>query len=133
MNLVLPLHPRTKAKLEQFSLFEKLPSNVKLIEPVGFLDVLSLEQVIKHNHYGLKGGMQKEAFFQSKPCVTLRTETEWVELLDDGHNRLAKPMLDSIKQKVDEALDASLDWSIDLYGDGQSSQAIAKALLERST
>ena len=131
INLVLPLHPRTKSKLEQFSLFEKIPSNVKLIDPVGFLDVLSLQQsssiIITDS-----GGMQKEAFFQSKPCVTVRTETEWVELLDDGHNRLAKPMLDSIKQKVDEALDASLDWSIDLYGDGHSSETIAKALLERS-
>ena len=68
-----------------------------------------------------------------KPCVTVRTETEWVELLDGGHNRLAKPMVDPISQKVEEALNAILDWSVELYGDGQSSQAIAKALLERST
>ena len=132
INLVLPLHPRTRSKLEQFSLFEKLSSNVKLIEPVGFLDVLSLQQsssiIITDS-----GGMQKEAFFQEKPCVTIRSETEWIELLEGGHNRLAKPMVDSIKQKVEEALDASLDWSIELYGDGQSSQTIAKALLERST
>ena len=132
INLVLPLHPRTKAKLEQFSLFEKLSSNVKLIEPVGFLDVLSLQQsssiIITDS-----GGMQKEAFFQKKPCVTVRTETEWVELLDNGHNRLAKPMVDPISQKVDEALNATLDWSDELYGNGQSSKTIAKALLERST
>jgi len=132
LNLVLPLHPRTKAKLEQFSLFEKLSSNIKLIEPVGFLDVLSLQQtssiIITDS-----GGMQKEAFFQNKPCVTVRTETEWVELLDGGYNRLAKPMVDPIAQKVDEALNVILDWSVELYGDGQSSQTIAKALLERST
>lgn len=132
INLVLPLHPRTRSKLEQFSLFEKLSSNVVLIEPVGFLDVLSLQQsssiIITDS-----GGMQKEAFFQKKPCVTIRSETEWIELLRGGHNRLAIPLVDSIRQKVDDALDASLDWSIELYGDGQSSQTIAKALLERST
>ena len=132
INLVLPLHPRTKAKLEQFSLFEKLSFNVKLIDPVGFLDVLSLQQsssiIITDS-----GGMQKEAFFQKRPCVTVRTETEWVELLVDGHNRLAKPMVDPLSQKVDEALNATLDWSVELYGDGQSSKIIAKALLERST
>ena len=131
IKIVLPLHPRTKAKLEQFSLLEKLSSNVKLTEPVGFLDILSLQQssniIITDS-----GGMQKEAFFQNKPCVTVRTETEWVELLDGGHNRLAKPMVDPIFQKVDEALNAILDWSVELYGDGQSSQTIAKALLQRS-
>ena len=132
ISLVLPLHPRTKAKFEQFSLFEKLSSSIKIIGPVGFLDVLSLQQssciIITDS-----GGMQKEAFFQNKPCVTVRTETEWVELLDGGHNRLAKPMVDPIFQKVDEALNASLDWSVELYGDGQSSETIAMALLERST
>ena len=131
IKIVLPLHPRTKAKLEQFSLSEKFSSNVKLIDPVGFLDVLSLQQsssiIITDS-----GGMQKEAFFQRKPCVTVRTETEWVELLDDGHNRLAKPMFDPLSQKVDEALNATLDWSVELYGNGQSSKTIAKALLERS-
>ena len=67
INLVLPLHPRTKAKLEQFSLFQKLSSNVKLIEPVGFLDVLSLQQsssiIITDS-----GGMQKEAFSEETLC-----------------------------------------------------------------
>ena len=128
--LVLPLHPRTKLKLEEFSLLEKLSSNIRLIKPIGFLDVLSLQQasciIITDS-----GGMQKEAFFQNKPCVTIRTETEWIELLDGGHNRLAKPMVDPITQKVDEALNASLDWSVELYGDGHSSETIAKALLER--
>jgi len=131
IKLVLPLHPRTKSKLEQFSLFEKLSSNVKLIDPVGFLDVLSLQQsssiIITDS-----GGMQKEAFFQKRPCVTVRTETEWVELLYGGHNRLAKPMVDPIFQKVEEALNTTLDWSVELYGDGQSSKTIAKALWERS-
>jgi UDP-GlcNAc3NAcA epimerase len=132
IEIVLPLHPRTKAKLEQFSLFEKLSSNIELIEPVGFLDILSLQQassiIITDS-----GGMQKEAFFQNKPCVTVRTETEWIELLDGGHNRLAKPLIEQISLKVDEALNAKLDWSVELYGDGQSSKTIAKALLERST
>ena len=53
-------------------------------------------------------------------------------MLDGGHNRLAKPMVDPIFQKVDEALNTTLDWSVELYGDGQSSKIIAKALWERS-
>ena len=131
INLVVPLHPRTKAKLEQFSLFQKLSSNVMLIDPVGFLDMLELQSssslIITDS-----GGMQKESFFQKKPCVTIRSETEWIELLKGGHNRLAIPLVDSIKQKVEEALDASLDWSIELYGDGHASEEIAEALLEKS-
>ena len=75
--------------------------------------------------------MQKEAFFQKKPCVTIRTETEWVELLHGGHNRLAKPLIDSILQKATDAMGASLDWSVELYGDGHSSDKIVDSLLER--
>jgi UDP-GlcNAc3NAcA epimerase len=74
--------------------------------------------------------MQKEAFFQKKPCVTVRTETEWIELLPGGYNRLAIPLKDSIRSKVDDALASNLDWSVNLYGDGNSSKTIAEALIK---
>ena len=128
--IIVPLHPRTKSKLTEFSLFDSISHEITLIPPVGFLDVLALQSacslIITDS-----GGMQKEAFFQCKPCVTVRSETEWVELLEGGHNRLANPLYDSILKKSEDALNASLDWSIELYGDGHSSETIAKTLLER--
>ena len=128
--IILPLHPRTKSKLAEFSLYDSLSPRIRLIPPIGFLDVLALQSnsslIVTDS-----GGMQKEAFFQNKPCVTVRSETEWVELLEGGHNRLANPMYDSILEKSEGALNASLDWSVELYGDGHSSETIAKALLER--
>lgn len=130
--IVLPLHPRTKAKLNEFCLLEKISSAIKLIPPVGFLDILVLQSssslIITDS-----GGMQKEAFFQRKPCVTLRAETEWVELLQDGHNRLAIPIVDSIKEKSVNAMKANIDWSVDLYGDGHSSETITDSLIERTS
>ena len=73
------------------------------------------------------GGMQKEAFFQrflALPCV----RKEWTELLPGGHNRLACPLTDSILGKATEALAAVPDWTIDLYGDGRSSELIASSV-----
>ena len=130
MPIVLPLHPRTKEKLKEFGLFEKISSEIKLIPPVGFLDILVLQSssslIVTDS-----GGMQKEAFFQKKPCVTVRTETEWIELLEGGHNRLAKPKVDSIMEKIAGAVEANIDWTIDLYGDGHSSETIADSLLKK--
>ena len=127
LPIILPLHPRTKSRMEQFGLSDTLHDAIRLIDPVGYLDVLCLESsssvVITDS-----GGMQKEAFFQKVPCVTLRSETEWVELLPDGYNRLARPLVDSIPGKVEEALSAKLDWTVELYGDGHSSDAIALCL-----
>ena len=82
--VLLPLHPRTRGRLGGFA----VPSNVTLMEPVGYLAMLTLVReagrVLTDS-----GGLQKEAFWLGVPCVTLRTETEWVETLDHGWNRLA--------------------------------------------
>ena len=129
MAVILPLHPRTRIRLREFSLFEELNSKIRIIDPLGFLDILALQKsasVIVTD----SGGMQKEAFFQKRPCVTVRTETEWIELLTGGHNRLATPLKDSILSKVDDALATNLDWSVNLYGDGNSSKTIAEALIK---
>jgi UDP-GlcNAc3NAcA epimerase len=80
--VVLPLHPRTRKMLEQSS---AIPANVQVIEPVGYLEMLRLtldaEKVMTDS-----GGLQKEAYFLEKPCITLRTETEWTETLHDHWN-----------------------------------------------
>ena len=87
MPVILPLHPRTRVALKRESI---QPKNVKIIEPVGYLDMVALEAnaaVIATD----SGGVQKEAYFHGVPCVTLRNETEWVELVELGWNRLAPP------------------------------------------
>ena len=89
--IVLPLHPRTKAKLEQFSLFQNLSANIKLIEPVGFLNVLSLQKassiIITDS-----GGMQKEAFFKRNLVLQLGPKLNglscWIVVITDWLYRL---------------------------------------------
>ena len=127
LSIILPVHPRLRARLVALQLTKSLSENIRLIDPVGFLDILCL-QMASTIIITDSGGMQKEAFFQKKPCVTVRTETEWGELLEGGHNRLAIPEKDSILQKVHDAMNAPLDWTIELYGDGNSSDIIAEAL-----
>lgn len=90
--VVWPLHPRTRAVLQRYGLLARLPAaGVYLIDPVGYLEMVQLEK-----HAALvatdSGGVQKEAYFYQVPCVTLRDETEWVELVDAAWNRLAAPV-----------------------------------------
>jgi UDP-GlcNAc3NAcA epimerase len=87
LRVVWPVHPRTRAALGRGGLLERLGPGVTLIDPQGYLDMVRLERaaaVIVTD----SGGVQKEAFFHRVPCVTLRDETEWVELVDAGWNRL---------------------------------------------
>ncbi len=90
MPVVLPLHPRTRAAMDRHEIDLRENTGVRIIDPVGYLDMLRLE-----SNAGLvatdSGGVQKEAFFFRVPCVTLREETEWVELVDLGWNRLCPP------------------------------------------
>ena len=130
MTVVLPMHPRTQQRIDSFSLMQNLSKKVKVCSPLGYLDILQLQ---KHSSIILtdSGGMQKEAFFHKVPCVTLRTETEWKELLTEGHNRLAVPMKDSISETVSQVRESILDWSFDFYGDGNSARTIVDALCEK--
>ena len=79
--IVLPLHPRTRARLDSFGV--TLPPQVRVVDPVGYLEMLWL---LSQSAMVLtdSGGVQKEAYFFRKPCVTLREETEWVELGEAG-------------------------------------------------
>ncbi len=86
-NVVLPVHPRTEKYLKKFNLWDQLAKNVKIIRPVGYLDMIALE---KNASMILtdSGGVQKEAYILRVPCVTLRENTEWVETVSDGWNVL---------------------------------------------
>lgn len=92
--VVLPLHPRTRAALERNGLWHSALRRLRLTEPVGYLDMVTLER-----HARLiatdSGGVQKEAFFYGVPCLTLRDETEWRELVEQGANRLVSPLTET--------------------------------------
>jgi UDP-N-acetylglucosamine 2-epimerase len=96
-TVIFPVHPRTAGRLRDLGV--ALPGNVRLIEPVGYLDMLCLEQnariVLTDS-----GGVQKEAFFFGVPCVTLRSETEWVETVDAGMNVIVGTDRDRIIEAV---------------------------------
>jgi len=130
LPVLLPLHPRTRARIAEHGL-EPLLEPLTLTEPLGFLAMVLLERraalVVTDS-----GGVQKEAFLQGTPCVTVRRETEWVELLECGWNRLADPadpaaMLTAMAQQLE--LDASQPRP-PLYGDGHAAEAIVDRLLK---
>jgi len=100
-KIVFPVHPRTKKYIKKYNLFNKIKkSSILLIEPLSYLDMIKLE---KESRLILtdSGGIQKEAYFLKIPCVTLREETEWIETLQYGWNRLVgtndKKILRAIK------------------------------------
>ncbi len=125
--VILPLHPRTKKILENLKIDT---SNIKIVEPVGYLQMVWL---LKNSKLVMtdSGGLQKEAFFFKKPCITLRDETEWVELVENGFNKIVGANKEKIKQAYKEMKEANLDFQIDLYGGGKASEKIVKELRSR--
>lgn len=124
-TVVLPLHPRTRTKLAANGI--TLPSNVMAIDPVGYVDMVMLEQNAQLIATD-SGGVQKEAFFYRVPCVTLRDETEWVELVEAGWNRLAPPKTaEGIVEKINEAL-GSRGAEIAPYGAGDAAGRIVESV-----
>jgi UDP-GlcNAc3NAcA epimerase len=85
LPVVWPVHPRTRQRIAAFEL--QVPNNVRVIDPVGYLDMVLLEKRAKVIATD-SGGVQKEAFFHRVPCITVRKETEWIELVELGVNRL---------------------------------------------
>lgn len=128
LPVLLPLHPRTITRISEHGL-EHLLGPITLTEPLGFLAMVLLERraalVVTDS-----GGVQKEAFLHGTPCVTVRRETEWVELLHCGWNRLADPgdsaaMLSAMAQQL--AVDSTQPRPR-LYGDGHAAEAIVARL-----
>jgi UDP-GlcNAc3NAcA epimerase len=125
LRVILPLHPRTRTRIEQLLGLETKP--LEIIEPVGFLDMMRLEmaaQVIATD----SGGVQKEAFFHGVPCVTLRGETEWTELLYLGWNRLVPVLRAGTISETILAARGVKGGAAMPYGDGHASERIADAL-----
>lgn len=124
-DVILPLHPRTRAKLEALN-YDTLHSSIRFIEPVGYLEMIYLldkcSLVMTDS-----GGLQKEAFFFRKYCITLRNETEWTELVDHGYNALVGNSYDKIMQAYREQ--PHPDFSTLLYGDGHAAKVIVDTLI----
>lgn len=126
--VVWPLHPRTRAVLQRTGFLARLrAAGVQLIDPVGYLEMVQLEKYAALVATD-SGGVQKEAYFYQVPCVTLRNETEWVELVDAGWNRLAPPTdPDSVSLAIERAI-GTRGSQITPYGAGDAAMRIAARL-----
>lgn len=126
-RVLFPMHPRTKDRAQRAGI--EVPSRIEVTSPLGFLDMAYLE----HHAQAIvtdSGGVQKEAYFHGTPCVTVRTESEWVETIDAGWNRLAAPDDSAaIVAAVESAIaGASPRRTIEDYGTGQAGERIAAIL-----
>jgi UDP-N-acetylglucosamine 2-epimerase len=128
--VVFAVHPRTKKKIAELNGSDRLikgMKNIVLIDPVGYLDMLILEE----NAYMIltdSGGMQKEAYFMGIPCVTLRPETEWVETIEAGWNVVVGAHRDKIINAA--ALLTPPKEKLNLYGDGKAAEKILASFLQ---
>lgn len=127
IKIIFPLHPRTKAKLIDIG-YVFSSSNISFVTPLGYLEMVYLlkncEMVITDS-----GGLQKEAYFFAKNCLTLRDETEWIELVNNGFNLLAGSEFEKILDGFNQLINKKNDFTNRLYGDGNAAEKILHELL----
>lgn len=133
-HLLIPLHPRTVKMLDEIdsSVFNQINTHdaIQIISPVSFLDIIALEknaQLILTD----SGGMQKEAFFFQKPCVILREETEWTELVENGNAILCGADRNLILASVNQLLSETNMTFPPFYGDGNAAHFICSEILRQ--
>lgn len=129
-HIVCPLHPRTKAALDRAGI--KWPDNrITIIDPVGYLESIWL---IKNSKMVItdSGGLQKEAYFMGRCCLTLRDETEWTELVDAGVNITAGVEKSAILNAYDTLIQKHFSPDLSIYGDGKASSAIVDLLINKT-
>jgi UDP-N-acetylglucosamine 2-epimerase len=121
--VVFPIHPRTRAALQELEV--QTGDNVRLIEPVGYYDMMMLEEnarIIATD----SGGVQREAYFMQKPCLTLRDETEWTETVTVGWNKLVGVDVEQIEREWKNFSPPAQQPPI--FGDGTAAEKIAEIL-----
>ncbi len=123
--IILPIHPRTRKLLNK----SNLKVGFQLIDPVGYLEMIYLLKTCSLVMTD-SGGLQKEAFFFEKPCVTLRDETEWVELVENGFNLIVGADEEKIISGYRKMIKTQKDYDINLYGNGKASKRIITELLK---
>jgi len=126
-TLVFPVHPRTRSALAKYKIMITVSASLKVIEPVGYLAMSRLEKnaslIITDS-----GGVQKEAYFYSIPCITVRDETEWPELINTGWNCLCSSFeFDSLSTKVEQMIQKT-GKQCEFYGKGNAAVKIVKYL-----
>ena len=134
LDILLPLHPRTKKKMEELLSPElqaqmSASNGFKIIPPAGFLDIIALEKnarIIVTD----SGGLQKEAFFFKTPCVILREQTEWIEIVENGNARLAGSNQELIVRSSREMLEKTDFTYPNLFGDGAAASFICQKIME---
>ena len=126
VKIVLPLHPRTVQKMIDFGMSN--PKNIKLIKPVSYLEMLSLEANSRFIVTD-SGGVQKEAFFFKKPSIILRNETEWTEIVENGNALLCDADPIQIKSGFSYFMtNPNLNYP-DFYGNGKAAEIICKTIV----
>jgi UDP-GlcNAc3NAcA epimerase len=127
MPVWMPMHPSTVKKLKEHGLILKVHQG----PPVSYLQMLwALEQcalVLTDS-----GGLQKEAFFMKRPCITLRNETEWVELIEIGANELFTSNDSNLAKSIERMTSKEINYTFDGYGSGNAAFQIAQTLLHHS-
>lgn len=127
MPVLLPLHPRTRHTLNSQNL--ALPSGVHAIQPVGYLEMLALLRscaVVLTD----SGGLQKEAYFFQKNCITMRNETEWGELVEAGCNTIVGADADALYASFKTSLMTAFTAPKDIYGDGNAGDKVITQMLD---
>ncbi|MBC8319223.1 MAG: UDP-N-acetylglucosamine 2-epimerase (non-hydrolyzing) [Bacteroidetes bacterium] len=133
ITIIIPLHPRTSKLLNtnlNSELLSTIVSNplIKLLPPVSFLDMISLESNCKLVMTD-SGGVQKEAYFFYKPCIILRSETEWVEIVEEGAAIIANADEDKIQDAYNKLKNLNMRTFPLLFGDGKAAEFICKTML----
>ncbi len=123
--IVFPVHPRTEKYLKQYGIWDKLCEKVKVIPPLGYLEMLKL---MAHSKKILtdSGGVQKEAYMLGVPCITMRENTEWVETVEDGWNVLVGADYEKIRDTILNFEGAKKRGSI--FGTGDASEKVSEVL-----
>lgn len=121
--VLLPVHPRTRAAIQRLG----VELEISVIDPVGYLEMIDLLQscslVLTDS-----GGLQKEAFFFRKPCITMRDQTEWVELVEIKANTLAGANEERIIKSASQSFGSTIQVAHSPYGEGYASEKIASHL-----
>jgi len=126
--VVLPLHPRTRKIIENSPSTVNLPESIRIVPPASFFEIIMLEQNARIVMTD-SGGVQKEAFFFEKPCVILRPETEWVEIVDHGAGIIA----DADYQQIISAYHRLVDHPVHfpkLFGDAHAAEKILQTIID---
>lgn len=128
--VILPLHPRTKKKINQeYNLKNYIGQNIRIIEPVGYFDMICLEINAKKIVTD-SGGVQKEAYFNKVPCITLFGNTPWVETVEEGVNKIVGINPKSIKENIINFKTSRQNYTKKIFGNGKTSEKIIKLLYQ---